>query len=524
MRHCQRLVGLCLGSLLLASCASVSPRGGEGGASPSAAPREVQRQAAIDRSAESVSVTAEDCDAMFIPVTDQDQDRDEDDCASPGSDELPGYDQGHTCKLDVAFVHPAQPAVGMTAVNCKRDKLVVKTEEELDKYLSKGKRVVPAVIGPDGNYYITDHHHLATGVYKTLQDKPDERQGIRLYAQIVGNFYQDPAGSPSQSQMLFFWEEQMQACNNAYLKYLGRPVDPLDPEEMPSALSGMKDDPYRTLSRWVRDADGYIKPDVQPANFLEFTWADKFRRDLDQPMTHCAIGDSVESPPCQEQIGQLRQNLDGAMASARAYDAVEWIAGGRCAGDLEGDPSALAACGYNPTFLDVEADKYITVDRGCEDPGKFSWQQTVGGSSPADTLAWYLYAHGHVTEVYRICRVAADGVFYAGIFDPDFEPETGGCLYVNADDKKRDSTEFDALTGVQGMYLWSEYTEKIAGDADKRDQFFAEAVPVGTEDTDLGETYVCAAGDKIGWVKKGKKTCHLSKKGRSLPFWVLVED
>jgi hypothetical protein len=35
-------------------------------------------------------------------------------------------------------------------------------------------------------------------------------------------------------------------------------VDPLDPNSMPSGLAAMHDDPYRTLSRWVRDADGYI--------------------------------------------------------------------------------------------------------------------------------------------------------------------------------------------------------------------------------------------------------------------------
>ena len=113
-----------------------------------------------------------DCAALFIPVTQEDQNKDEQECAEPGSDALKGYIKGLSCKLQVDFVHPTQPAVGMTAVNCKRDKLVRKSESKLDKYLRKGRRVVPTVIGPDGNFYITDHHHLSTGVFSpTSRDR-----------------------------------------------------------------------------------------------------------------------------------------------------------------------------------------------------------------------------------------------------------------------------------------------------------------------------------------------------------------
>jgi len=180
---------------------------------------------------------AVDCSALFIPVVNVDQNRDEAECAAPQTDPLADYAKGSPCKLQVDFVHPTQPAVGMTAVNCKRDKLASKSESKLDKYLSKGARVVPTVIGPDGNYYITDHHHLSTAVYKTLQEQPSMQPEIRLYAQIVGNFY---GGQPATGEeaMAKFWST-MEACNNAYLSYLGQQVDPLNPEQMPTALSAM---------------------------------------------------------------------------------------------------------------------------------------------------------------------------------------------------------------------------------------------------------------------------------------------
>ena len=519
MRQYLRLFVPCLGSLL-ASCASISP-----GEPPEAAPAEsvAARAEPVAAPAESVAADSSTCDDLFIPVTDKDQDKDEDPCPAPKSEGLEGLEKGDVCKLPVDVVHPAQPAVGMTAVNCKRDKLVAKSEKKLDKYLRKGKRVVPAVIGPDGNYYITDHHHLATGVYKTLQQKPEYRPKIRLYAQIVGDFYDGSNSSPSQSEMRHFWKVQMQACNNAYLKYQGQPVDPLNSAEMPTSLSAMKDDPYRTLSRWVRDADGYVKPEVHPANFLEFTWAAKFRRDIPESTSHCAITDGVESAPCQEQIRQLRSRLRRAMASARAYDSVEWIEAGHCAKDLKGNPEALVACGYNPALVDVDVDKYITVDRGCESSGLYRWQEVTDGELPGDALAWYLYAHGHVTQPYWVCRVAKDDAFYAGVYDPGDAPGSSHCSYYDADDKKAKSSTFDALTGVQAMVLWSEYTEEDA--ENDADDFFEDAVPLGAEGTSGGETYLCASGKRIGWVKKGKKTCHLSKKdGLRVPFSVLVEN
>jgi len=272
------------------------------------------------------------------------------------------------------------------------------------------------------------------------------------------------------------------------------------------------------MSRWVRDADGYIKPSVGPANFLEFTWADKFRRDLKVDFPLCKIDLDVSSAPCQQQIGELRADLGRAMASARAYDSVQWIQEGNCADNLQGNPQALVACGYNANLVDVDVNKYITADRGCETTEDYAWEAVTDGQPPGDTLAYFQYAQRHVTESHQICRVAEDGIYYAGVIDP----QDGRCSHVDDDGNLSSGAEMDALTGVQGMYLWTAYTEEIA---ESDDDFFDDAISVGNNDkSDLGPTYVCAAGDRIGWVKKGKQKCHLSPDGLHVPFAVLTTD
>ena len=59
----------------------------------------------------------------------------------------------------------------MLVGDCKRKKIEEKSRKQLKKWLRNEKRQVPAVIGPDGDFYITDHHHLATAVYRALPDK-----------------------------------------------------------------------------------------------------------------------------------------------------------------------------------------------------------------------------------------------------------------------------------------------------------------------------------------------------------------
>jgi len=449
-----------------------------------------------------------DCGELFIPVTTANSEAVEE-CAPPGDARLHSYKLGDECRLNVDYVHPTQPAVGVVAVNCKRDKLARKDAKDLDKYLKKGKRVVPTVIGPDGNYYITDHHHLSTAVYKRLQELPELQKDVRLYAQIVGNFSGSVGGNDPSGGMANFWHS-MAVCNNAFPYYLGHPINPLS--HMPASLAAMKDDPFRTLSRWVRDAYGYIKPSRNPANFLEFLWANQFRP-LAPNLPLCELSKEPEDPACRGQITKLRSGLEPAIKQAQSYASVAWIGNGNCAADLQGQPAGLIACGYNPHQSHVEVDKYITADRGCETAAAYVWEKPEQEQPPQDGIVFYDYAKGYATATHTVCRVQ-DGKSYSGWVDGE------ECSYVDSKDKEKSNKDFEVLTGVQTMYVWNEYTQAIADDDQKADKFFADAIPVD----EVKHRYICGSGDKIGWVKMGKKTCHLDEDGVKTPFLVLSED
>src|SRR5262249_53319369 len=63
------------------------------------------------------------------------------------------------CVCRVLELHPTQLAVGMIEVRDKESDLSSKKPSKLDRYLKKHPE--PAVKGPGGTLFITDHHHLA---------------------------------------------------------------------------------------------------------------------------------------------------------------------------------------------------------------------------------------------------------------------------------------------------------------------------------------------------------------------------
>ena len=60
-----------------------------------------------------------------------------------------------------------------------------------------------------------------------------------------------------------------------------------DYDAIPSRISKLRDDPYRSLAGLVRDAGGYAK-DAEP--FAEFLWADFFRSHIARKKLRAAPG------------------------------------------------------------------------------------------------------------------------------------------------------------------------------------------------------------------------------------------
>lgn len=153
-------------------------------------------------------------------------------------------------------LHPTQLTVGMIEV---RDKFRLLAGMRAHKRLEHLRRnPLPVVRGPDGHLFVTDHHHLALAAWDVgVED---------VYVETVHDW--------SNIGPSLFWLQM----RNAHLVH---PIDErgeLRPyRELPWHLTGLRDDVFRSIAAYVRDAGGFEKTAVP---FAEFAWADWFRKRL----------------------------------------------------------------------------------------------------------------------------------------------------------------------------------------------------------------------------------------------------
>ena len=131
---------------------------------------------------------------------------------------------------------------------------------------------MPAVVGPGGRLFITDHHHLGRAA---LEAKIDQ-----AWFEVEDDL--------SSLEMNKFW---LKMDKQSW-------VHPLDEhgvrhryESIPRSLDKLADDVYRSLAGFVRDAGGFEKT---PTAFAEFIWADFFRRNIAVEDVTSKFSDCVE--------------------------------------------------------------------------------------------------------------------------------------------------------------------------------------------------------------------------------------
>jgi hypothetical protein len=151
-------------------------------------------------------------------------------------------------------LHPTQLTVGLIEVREKKHRISKLDGGERERFMQD--HPMPAVVGPEGKLFITDHHHLGRAALEA---------GVE-----VGCFQVEADLSKLSGDA--FWKE-MDA--HAW-------VHPLDEhgvrhhyDRIPHHLDGLVDDVYRSLAGYVRTNGGYTK---SPSPFAEFIWADFFRR------------------------------------------------------------------------------------------------------------------------------------------------------------------------------------------------------------------------------------------------------
>lgn len=165
-----------------------------------------------------------------------------------------GLAPGSICRVSLDRLHPTQPAVGMREVALREAEIKAKKPKGLVKYLAKNP--VEIVIGPGGQPWVVDRHHLALAVLRSGRTTD-------LPARVRADFSSLPPAD---------FLARLKAENLVYLK--DSQGNPIPETALPAGLSGLGDDPYRDLAYAVRKRGGYEKAEVP---FSEFRWADFFR-------------------------------------------------------------------------------------------------------------------------------------------------------------------------------------------------------------------------------------------------------
>lgn len=170
----------------------------------------------------------------------------------------------------VRAMRPTQVAVGYAEVEEKKHKLSKLNEHELRKHLKENP--LPAVAGPDGKMYLTDHHHLGRALTEL---------GIETcYFKVDLDLSEVP------EDKFFSVLEVLELVHPFDENGVKVPFS-----KIPKRLESLKNDPYRALAGFVRKGGGYQKVNKP---YLEFQWADFFRNliskeELEQDIQKCVV-------------------------------------------------------------------------------------------------------------------------------------------------------------------------------------------------------------------------------------------
>eukprot|EP01127_Copromyxa_protea_P006178 TRINITY_DN1599_c0_g1_i1.p1 TRINITY_DN1599_c0_g1~~TRINITY_DN1599_c0_g1_i1.p1 ORF type:complete len:325 (-),score=43.78 TRINITY_DN1599_c0_g1_i1:68-1042(-) len=181
--------------------------------------------------------------------------------------------KGSFCLSQPERLLPTQVYVGKVEMDCHKDKLESLSSSDLVHELISN--IIPVVIGPSGNLYLTDHHHFGLALFESFLDFVNPHLHKVAYVCIQEDLHQ-----LSETQ---FWTE-MENQNFVMLRdEFGRNITV---SQLPKSLNRLRDNPYRTLANWLRHSNGFVKcgekhthklPQCQNATapfFLECSWAE----------------------------------------------------------------------------------------------------------------------------------------------------------------------------------------------------------------------------------------------------------
>jgi hypothetical protein len=173
--------------------------------------------------------------------------------------------------VPIVSLRPTQMTVGMREVKEKRKRWREhKSRKKREELL--GRHMIPVVQGPDGRFYVIDHHHLA----RALHD-----EGVRdILVTIVADL--------SMVDRDAFW---VVLDNHKWVYPYDAKGERRHYSDIPKSVADLADDPFRSLAGELRRIGGFAK-DTTP--FSEFLWADYLRRKLTRKSVDRNFDDALE--------------------------------------------------------------------------------------------------------------------------------------------------------------------------------------------------------------------------------------
>jgi len=164
------------------------------------------------------------------------------------------------CQIAIGDLHPTQPVVGKYQVEYQVASLKVIERGESSQYASVeeyvNQRTVPVVLGPGNQFYMVDSHHTMSSIWEYYQGDPN----IQVNIEII----QDWRNKPD------FWS----AMQEQNYTYLGTPGNQMNPEDLPSNLGELENDPYRAAVGMALNWGFFERPKGERIFFYQFKLAD----------------------------------------------------------------------------------------------------------------------------------------------------------------------------------------------------------------------------------------------------------
>lgn len=158
--------------------------------------------------------------------------------------------------VSITSLRPTQITVGMREVEDKRKQWRKYKAKKKAEFL--GRHMIPVICGPKERYYIIDHHHLVRALHEEGQEE--------VLVVVVADL--------RKLDREAFWTV---LDHHAWVHPYDAEGRRRDYQEIPSSVTNLKNDPFRSLAGELRRAGGFAK-DTTP--FSEFLWADFLRRRL----------------------------------------------------------------------------------------------------------------------------------------------------------------------------------------------------------------------------------------------------